>query len=166
MAPTLQEFFLKQKEAARKRSREVFALLRPEHMLWKPEKGALSVGETLRHMWTSEEGTRRQALDSDFSYHEARMPRGLDAVMGTPGTLEEELAHLERVHRDTLMQVAARPPEIFDEERIHQALGMRRKVSVILFGINDHEVHHRAVLMVYLRMLGTPAPVPFKLPAK
>jgi uncharacterized damage-inducible protein DinB len=166
MAPTLQEFFLKQKEAARKRSREVFALIRAEHMGWKPEKGALSVGETLRHMWTSEEGTRRQALEGDFSYHEVRMPQGLSAVMGTLGTLEEELGHLERVHRETMEAVKALRAEVLEEERVNEKLGMRRKVYVILFGINEHEVHHRAVLMMYLRMLGSPAPQPFKWPPR
>jgi len=44
---------------------------------------------------------------------------------------------------------------------VNDAIGFRRKVSVILFGINEHEVHHRAQLMTYLRMLGTPAPEPF-----
>jgi len=166
MPATLQEFFLKQKEAARKRSREVFALIRPEHMAWKPEARALTVAETLRHLWTSEEGVRRLALHGDFSYQEARMPKGLSAVMGAPGNLEEELQHLERVHRETLAEVAARPPEILDEERANPALGIRRKVSVLLFSINDHEIHHRAVLMVYLRMLGRPAPEPFILPPK
>ena len=42
-----------------------------------------------------------------------------------------------------------------------ETLGFRRKVGVMLFGINEHEVHHRAQLMTYLRMLGTPAPEPF-----
>jgi uncharacterized damage-inducible protein DinB len=166
MAPTLQEFFLRQKEAARRRSRDVFAMLRPEHMAWKPEVQALSVGETLRHMWTSEEGTRQQALDNDFSYHQVRMPKGLGSLIGAVGTLEEELGHLERVHCETVAAVAAQRPEMFDEERVNETLGLRRKVAVILFGINDHEVHHRAVLMVYLRMLGTPAPLPFKWPVK
>ena len=54
-----------------------------------------------------------------------------------------------------------RPLERWDEERVHEALGFRRKAGVVLFGINEHEVHHRAQLMTYLRMLGTPAPEPF-----
>lgn len=158
---TFQEFFLKQKEALRSRTHEVFALLRPEHMKWKPERGALSVGEMLRHLWVSEEGARRCALEGDFSYFEARIPKGLSAVLGTVGTLEEELQNLDRVHRQTLAAVAALAPEFFDQERANAALNFRRKVGVILFGINEHEVHHRAQLMTYLRMLGTPAPEPF-----
>lgn len=159
----LQEFFLKQKQAIRQRSEQVFALLRPEHLGWRPEKGALSVGEMLRHIWVSEEGVRRVALDGDFAYYEARIPGGLSAVLGEkPASLEEELRQIERVHRETISAVSALPAGRIDEERTNPDLGFRRKVIVILFGINEHEIHHRAQLMTYLRMLGTPAPEPFE----
>jgi len=153
---TLHQFFPKQKEAIRARSRDVFAMLRPEHMSWRPEDGALNVGELLRHMWVSEEGVRRCALSGDFTYYEIRVPKGLHAVMGTPGTLDEEIRTLERVHRETVAEVSALSEAAFDEERSNAELGFRRKVAVILFGINEHEIHHRAQLMTYLRMLGTP----------
>jgi uncharacterized damage-inducible protein DinB len=160
-AMDLREFFLKQKEAIRNRSREVFVLLRPEHFDWRPEKGALSIGEMLRHIWVSEEGVRRVALEGNFAYYEARIPQGLRAVIGAPTTLGEEFKQIERVHLETLAAVRALPLETFDEERVDETLGFHRKVSVILFGINEHEIHHRAQLMTYLRMLGTPAPEPF-----
>jgi DinB family protein len=153
---TLQQFFLKQKEAIRARTRDVFTLLRPEYMDWKPENGALSMGELLRHLWVSEEGVRRCALDGDFSYYEIRVPKGLHAVMGKPELLEDELKNIERVHGETLAAVEALPEAAFDEERAQANLGFRRKVAVMLFGINEHEIHHRAQLMTYLRMLGTP----------
>jgi uncharacterized damage-inducible protein DinB len=159
---TLQEFFLKQKEVGRKRTDEVFALFRPEHMGWSPTTGALSVGEMLRHFWVSEEGVRRVAINGDFSYYEKRVPGGLAAVLGEPAkSLNEELRQIKRVHEETLTAVRNLPEKTWDEERIHEGLGFRRKVAVILFGINEHEVHHRAQLMTYLRMLGTPAPEPF-----
>lgn len=161
---TLKEFFLKQSLAHRKRTEEVLALLRAEHMLWKPVDGALSVAEMLRHLWVSEEGVRRVALDGNFAYYETRIPGGLEAVLGTPGSLADELRDIQRVHRETLALVAAQPEELFEVERVNQALGFRRKVSAILFGLNDHEVHHRAQLMTYLRMLGTPVPEPFQRP--
>lgn len=153
---TLQQFFLKQKEAICARTRDVFAMLRPEHMEWKPEAGALSVGELLRHLWASEEGVRRCALNGDFTYYEIRVPKGLHAAMGTPGSLDEELKHTDRVHSETVADVRALPESVFDEERVNADLGFRRKVAVILFGMNEHEIHHRAQLMTYLRLLGTP----------
>jgi uncharacterized damage-inducible protein DinB len=161
---TLQEFFLKQKRALRNRTHEVFHLLRPEYVGWKPIDGALTIGEMLRHLWVSEEGVRRVALEGNFAYYETRIRQGLAAVMGRPGSIRDELENVERVHRETLEAVEARPPALFDEERAHPGLGFRRKVSVILFGINEHEIHHRAQLMTYLRMLGTPAPEPFRQP--
>lgn len=153
---TLQQFFLKQKEAVRARSRDVFGMIRPEDMTWKPENGALSVGELLRHLWVSEDGVRRCALEGDFKYYEIRVPKGLHAVMGAPGSLEDELKNIERAHAETVRAVGNLPESAFDEERAHAELGFRRKVAVMLFGINEHEIHHRAQLMTYLRMLGTP----------
>jgi uncharacterized damage-inducible protein DinB len=153
---TLQQFFLKQKEAVRARSRDVFAMIRAEDMTWKPENGALSVGELLRHLWVSEEGVRRCALEGDFKYYEIRVPKGLHAVMGAPGSLEDELENIERVHAETVRAVGNLSESALDEERAHAELGFRRKVAVMLFGINEHEIHLRAQLMTYLRMLGTP----------
>ena len=163
---TLQEFFLKQKKAIRNRSEEVFRLLRPEETGWRSAKDALSIAEMLRHLWVSEEGVRRVALDSNFAYYEARMPGGLAAVLGTPGSLDQELSNLDRVHRETLKAVAAQPGSLFEEERANAALGFRRTVAVILFGINEREILHRALLMMCLRMLGRPAPQPFVWPPK
>jgi uncharacterized damage-inducible protein DinB len=157
----IQELFLKQKEAMRVRTRQVTSLLREEQMSWQPVPGALSVGEMLRHIWVSEEGVRRVALEGDFTYYQKRIPQGLGAVVGKPRTLAEELESLEKVHADTLAQVGQFPLERWEEERENEALGFRRKVAVILFGINEHQVHHRAQLMTYLRMLGTPAPEQF-----
>jgi uncharacterized damage-inducible protein DinB len=156
---SLSEFFLKQKEAARRRTEEVLRMLRPDHLAWSPVKGALSAGEMLRHLWVSEEGVRSVALQGDFTYYEKRVPGGLAAVLGERATsLEEELRQISRTHEETLAAVRHLPESAWDEERVHAGLGFRRKVSVILFGINEHEVHHRAQLMTYLRMLGTPVP--------
>ncbi len=154
----LRELFIKQKEAVRRRTREVAGMVRPENFGWRPEKDALSVGEMLRHLWVSEEGVRRAALDADFCYYEKRIPQGLRAVLGVPGTLAEELSSLESVHQETLRLVTEFPLEHIEEERVHAELGFRRKVSAMLLGINEHEIHHRAQLMVYLRILGTPVP--------
>lgn len=149
---------LKQKEAIRRRTRDVAARLAPELMDWRPEKDALSVGEILRHLWVSEQGVRRVALQGDFAYYEARIPRGLRAVLGTPEGLEAELAQMESVHQQTVAEVEAFPAARFAEERVHAGLGYRRRVYAILLGLNEHEVHHRAQLITYLRLRGAPVP--------
>ncbi len=156
----IRKIILDQKRAIRRRTQQVLELLQPEQMPWRPAPEALTIGEMLRHLWVSEVGVRGVALEGDFGYYLVRVPKGLRAVLGTPGTLEEELAGLERVHEETLRLVGEYPLERFDEERSEESLGYRRKVYAILLGINEHEVHHRAQLMTYLRMLGTPVPEP------
>ena len=157
----LPDFYRKYKEATRARTHQVTVLLRDEHMPWRPVPDAMPIGEMLRHMRVSEEGVRRVALEGDFTYYERRIPNGLAAVVGRPQTLGEELANLERVHQETLAKVTKLPAEEWERERVHEALGIRRRIAVILFGLIEHEVHHSAQLMTYLRMLGTPAPEPF-----
>jgi uncharacterized damage-inducible protein DinB len=160
----LREFFLKQKKATRWRTQQALVVLRPEHFEWRPVAGALSVGEMLRHLWVSEEGVRRVALEADFSYYEKRIPGGLPAVIGTPQSLAHELCEIERVHQETLEQVPAFPLERLQENREYAAQHFSQKLIVMLYGINEHEVHHSAQLMTYLRMLGTPGPEPFVRP--
>lgn len=154
----IQELYLKQKESLRERTRQVTSLLREDHATWRPVPGALSVGEILRHMWVSEQGMRNIALNDDFSYYEKRIPGGLSAVLGTPRTIAEEITSLESTQTQTLAIAAAFPLDRWEEERVHDGLGVRRTVAQTLFGLNDHEVHHRAQLMTYLRMIGTPVP--------
>ena len=154
----IKRLFLQQKEAVRQQTRAVVEMIEPQHLPWRPEKDALSVGEMLRHIWMSEEGVRRVALEGNFAYFETRIPQGLRAVLGVPGTLEQEVSDLERVHAETLAAVTAYPLERFEDERTHAGLGIRRKSYVYLFGIVGHEIHHRAQLMTYLRILGTPVP--------
>ena len=158
----VKELFLKQKQALRARTREVFALLRPEHLDWRPEGEALSIGEMLRHMAVSEQGVLRLVLSGDFSYYDQRIPHGLRSTFGESRTLPELFDDLDRVHEETIAAVREMRPEKLEEERTKPELNFRRKVYAILFGINEHEIHHRAQIMTYLRMLGSPAPEPFK----
>ncbi len=140
------------------RTRQVTSLLREDQLTWRPVAGALSIGELLQHMWVSEQGLRNLTLHGDFSYFEKRIPGGLSAVLGSPRTVAEEIASLETTQAETLAAVAKFPLERWEDERAHNGLDFRRKIYLILFGMNDHEVHHRAQLMTYLRMMGTPAP--------
>ena len=157
----IQELFLKEKDALNVRTRQITSLLQEDHLTWRPVPGALSIGEIVRHLWTSEAGMRNIALNGDFSYYEKRIPGGLEAVLGKPRTIAEEIASLESAHSDTIALASKFPVEKWDDERVHDGLGFHRKIAMIMFGMNDHEVHHRAQLMTYLRMIGTPAPEAF-----
>jgi uncharacterized damage-inducible protein DinB len=149
----LKEFFLKQKQATHEGVVKVFSKIPPEQMGWRPAPGMLSLGEMARHVWVSEEGARHMALRGNFGYYEKRIPGGLEAVLGEVESLESELGHIEKVHQETLREVSDFPVERWNEERFHEALNIRRPVGVVLFGINEHHIHHRAQVSTYIHIL-------------
>ena len=106
-----------------------------------------------RHVWQSEEGTRRIALEGDWSYYQTRIPQGLFAILGEVKSLQEELGEIGRVHQETVEAVKAFPLERLDEIRENAKFNMRLSAGVMLFRIIEHQVHHRAQIGTYLRML-------------
>jgi DinB family protein len=152
----LRELFLKQKDATRKRTRAIFPNIPRDQALWVPAPGALPLVMLLRHTWHSEAGVREVPLNNRWNYYERRIPEGLFAILGEPGTIDQEIETMERIHQETLDLIANAPAEIFEQEFRNEKFNFRRKGYAILFGIIEHEVHHRAQLLTYLRILGLP----------
>jgi len=149
----LREFFLKQKEAVHQGTRAVLEKIPRDQLGWRPREGMLSLGEIARHVWMSEEGVRRAALDGNWAYYEKRVPQGLFAILGEVKSLDEELVQLDRVHQDTLRAVEPFPLERWGELRENPRFNIQRKVAVMLFGISDHHIHHRAQVGAYVHIL-------------
>ncbi len=149
----LKEFFLKQKQATHRGTLDVIAKIPPDQLGWRPAKDMLSLGEIVRHIWMSEDGVRRVALEGKWDYYEKRVPQGLFAILGEVKSLPDEIAQVERAHQDTLREVAAFPVQRWEEERRHEGFNIRRRVSVMLFAINEHQIHHRAQVGTYLHVL-------------
>jgi len=149
----LKEFYLKQKQATHQGTLGVLAKIPKDQLGWRPAEGMLSLGEIVRHIWMSEEGVRRVALESDWGYYVKRVPQGLVAILGQVKSLDDELAKTERVHQETLAAVRDFPLERWEEERVSAEFNIRRKVYVMLFGITEHQIHHRAQVGAYLHLL-------------
>ncbi|MBI4459058.1 MAG: DinB family protein [Acidobacteria bacterium] len=152
------ELFLKQKEATRKRTREVFPHIPRDKAAWAPVPGALPLGLMLRHIGSSEAGTREVPLYNRWNYYERRIPQGLFAILGEVSDIDQEIQTLERIHQETIDLIVGAPAEIFEQEFRNEKFNIHRKGYVILLGIIEHEVHHRAQLLTYLRILGHPMP--------
>jgi uncharacterized damage-inducible protein DinB len=149
----LKEFYLKQKQAVHQGSLSVYGKIPPDRLDWRPVDSVLTLGQVVRHAWMSEQGIRRIALDNDWTYFEKRIPQGLPAVLGEVKSLADELQEIARVHTDTLRAVEAFPRERWHEIRENAQFEIKRSVSVWLYGINEHQIHHRAQVGVYLRIL-------------
>ncbi len=152
------DLFLKQKDAVRKQTRAMFPYIPRDKAGWVPVEGALPLGLMLRHIWHSESGVREVPLLNRWSYYERRIPEGLFAILGEVTSIDQEIEMLEKVHGETLDLISKAPAEIFDQEFRNDQFNFRRKGHVILLGIIQHEIHHRAQLLTYLRILGHQVP--------
>jgi uncharacterized damage-inducible protein DinB len=149
----LKEFFLKQKQATYKNCLKVFEAIPADRLDWRPAGGMLSLGEIVRHTWMSEDGVRRVAVENKWDYYEKRVPLGLSGILGEVTSLEDELERLDQANKATLAAAAELPIERWDEDRQDDRFDVRTKVAVMLFGINEHQAHHRAQAGVYLHLI-------------
>jgi len=149
----LKEFFLRQKESEHEGTLSVYEKIPRDRLDWRPVEGMLSLGQMARHVWRSEEGTRRIALEGDWSYYETRIPQGILATLGEVKSLDDELREIRRVHQDTLRAVQAFLLERWEEIRENAQFHTRRPAGVMLFRIIEHQIHHRAQVGTYLRVL-------------
>ncbi len=149
----IKELFLTEKESQHQGMIAVYTKIPHNHLDWCPAEGMLSLGQLARHVWRSEEGTRRIALEGDWSYYQARIPQGLFAFLGEVKSLEDELEEMRRVHRDTLRAVREFPLERWGEIRENAQFHASRPIGVMLFRIIEHQIHHGAQVGTYLRIL-------------
>lgn len=149
----IKQLFLLQKQSEHSGTIEVYEKIPHEHLGWRPAEGMLTLGQMARHVWRSEEGTRRIALEDDWSYYEKRVPLGLFAVLGEVESLEDELREMRRVHEETTRAAEAFPLDRWDTVRENAQYHTRRTVAVQLFRIIEHQIHHRAQVSTYVRLL-------------
>ncbi len=147
------ELFLKQKQAEHEGTIAVYARIPPDRLEWRPAEGMLTLGQMARHVWRSEEGTRRIAIDGDWGYYAKRIPQGILVTLGEVKSLDEELREIRRVHQETLNAAQGFALERWDEMRESEQYHTRRTAGVMLFRIIEHQIHHRAQVGTYIRIL-------------
>src|ERR1017187_6577345 len=159
----IKELFLAQKEAEHRGTLSVYEKIPVDRLDWRPAEGMLSLGQLARHVWRSEEGTRRMALDGDWSYYQTRIPLGLFAILGEVKSRDEELQEIRRVHQQTLVAAEAFPLSRWEEIRENAQFRTRRPIGVMLFRIIEHQIHHQAQVGTYLRILTGGRASPYEL---
>ena len=122
----VKQLFLTQKASEHQGTLAVYAKIPPDRLDWRPAPDMLSLGQMARHVWRSEEGVRRIALEGDWSYYETRIPQGLLAILGEVKSLDEELQEIRRVHQETLRAAEAFPLERWEEIRENTRFNIRR----------------------------------------
>lgn len=126
-----------------------------EHLEWKPTGGVHSILDWLRHIGQIEDSWIQVAVlgRRDFK------PRVKSRLMELP----EVLAYMEETRGVTEGLLQEWPAEKLRETRVVPVRGDYRGREVSLHWIManqfDHERHHRAQILLYLRLMGLEPPV-------
>jgi uncharacterized damage-inducible protein DinB len=153
------------KEEVRQRTRLVLEKVTQDQLDWMPAPQALTIRQMVRHMRLSEEGSFQVVQHGDWGYSARRRTAPLVTLIGEAEPWEAELSAFERAHQDWLAWIRAVPADGLTQELVNPQNDQRSSALAFVLARLEHEVHHRAQISTYLRMLGEQWPSPYgKLP--
>lgn len=112
---------------------------------WKPVDGAMTLGELMCH-FPGAEGYLVGLMTGSK----------IDVNLEGLKTADDIVEAFDRVHEAAKSAIAQLSPEQLDEE---VSLGSRKMTKrTLLYGMLEHEIHHRGQLYTYVRIAGVIPP--------
>ena len=120
----------------------------PEDKLdWRPKEGMFTLRELIRHIPEAELTIGRSALAGSMQKKEIDLSKSsVSEIVQTFNANHDQLA--EDVSKLTLDEL---------NEEI-EAFGRKMRRVVLLWGMTEHEIHHRGQLFTYYRLAGIEPP--------
>ena len=147
--------WLEKWENSRAYTLEALALVPDSSLNFRPTEGQMSIQEQIQHISGNVYGLSRRFLGySPESYDEKALSAQLKAEV-----LEREalLALLNGAYDYGIAAVNSLSEEAWEEEVSNFFAGPKTK-RVIVYLLQDHATHHRAQVLIYLRLLNLTPP--------
>ena len=145
------ERFIKQWNRIHQQTLKVIKITPSEKFDWRPVESVMTLGELLCHLVDGEHFLITAALTGAGE----RSPHDLKSCQ----TADQLVELFDAQHQGLVEQVTHLGEEHLDEEIV--IFGRRMKRTTLLWGMTEHEIHHRGQLFVYLRILGLEPPSPY-----
>ena len=126
----------------------LMALAPNDQYEWKPYDSSMTLGKLMNHMMLGQKAIGESALTGVFPREE--MQEHADTA--------KLIAAFDQQHEAMMAQFAALTPEQVDEFIQPFGPDKRRPRHELMTILQEHEIHHRGQLYVYLRMLGCTVP--------
>jgi uncharacterized damage-inducible protein DinB len=136
-------------ERVRKTIIQAATLIPKGKLEWGPAKGLYSFGDLLRHMVDTEEFWIQGVLQGKGGSPDRKRK-------GYP-TVAKIFKDWDRVHQKTLATLSRMPVSSLTKKVKIEQNG-KVPVGWLLWHVVEHEVHHRAHILLYLRLLGVEPP--------
>jgi len=142
--------FIRQWNRIHKQTANLMRVAPSDKFEWKTCDSAMTLGELMNHLYAAESGIVQAALTGKFSQETRPVPET---------NTEAVVAAFDESHKALVAKVSALTPEQLAEEvtPFGEKHGAMTRMSV-LHVMQEHEIHHRGQLYVYLRMLGASVP--------
>ncbi|MFD1769161.1 DinB family protein [Sphingobacterium suaedae] len=136
-------------------TRRVLECLSDEHLLWRPHPKSMSVAELCCHVVELHNWVSEALVKSVFDFK-------VDYKRLQTNSIQEIRDILEAGYPLNKQAIENASDESWEEEWTLQAgdwiIAKVPKAGAIRFIINNHIIHHRGQLTVYLRLLDIPVP--------
>jgi len=151
---TAKELLILNFEEIRRRSIKLWKGIDESQLYWKPDDGAMSCGEMIRHV-----------LESENIYHHIILHKGVLGNYESPLTgnpfvsVDEELKNAQPYREKFLRMIHGFTQKELEEiEIIRKEVNQRRKLGDYLLRVAYHESVHAGQLLDYLRTIRAPRP--------
>lgn len=141
------EHFVSNWNRIHKQTSRVLEAATSDKLDWRPKEGMFTLHELVRHMPEAEHFIVRSALAGSMQKRELDLSQSsVGEIVQTFNANHDQLA--EEVSKLTLDQL---------NEEV-EAFGRKMRRIVLLWGMTEHEIHHRGQLMTYYRLAGIEPP--------
>jgi|SRR5690554_1476485 len=152
---TIKDIILSEVKNETANTKRLLERIQNEHLSWKPHEKSMSVGQLAAHV-VELHGWVAYVLEKDkFDFHTDYQRITVESVDQLNGILD---AGLEK----NLQVFAAQEDVDWSREWILAAgdtvISKNSKMNAIRYIVQNHLVHHRGQLTVYLRLLNVPVP--------
>ena len=118
-----------------------------DQMDWQPREGMFTMRQLVRHIPEAEAALARTVLAGSMQ----------KVQLDVDNLSVAEIADLfDRQHQELVEEISKLTQEQLHEEI--EAFGRRMRRSILLWGMTEHEIHHRGQLFTYLRLVGVEPP--------
>lgn len=152
---TAQTEWLEKWENSKNYTLEALQLVPDSSLMFRPTEDQMSVQEQIQHISGNVYGLSRRFLDYE--------PEGFDEEalkekLGADSLSREELTELlTDAYAFGEAAVKNLPAERWDEEVSNFFAGAKSR-RVVIYLLQDHATHHRAQVLIYMRLLGLTPP--------
>lgn len=133
----------------RKRTLNFVRIIPADKLNWSPKAGEFTCADIVRHLAAGEKMFVGVVTQGKWKY---------GGHAGDQSTLEELIAHLDQIHVEMMSELKSLPDAELNQPRPAIEGDIQVKAWRWLMVMNEHEIHHRSQLAMYLTLMGITPP--------